>query len=93
MGVERTTIDLGSWGWLAGSQAARDARIGATMATVSLIYAAIFTIVFLPLLSVVGAGIWARRLGKRTDVPPFVKWVAYALVVPGAFFIVSGTSR
>jgi hypothetical protein len=60
------------------------------MSNVPLI-SALFAVVFLlPPLSVVGAWIWARRLGRRTDVPRFVKWVAFALVVPGALFIALG---
>ena len=48
----------------------------------------LFAVIFLlPPLSVVGAWIWARRLGRRADVPRFVKWGAFALVVPGALFI------
>ena len=63
------------------------------MAPVSLISIAIFAIVFLlPLLSVVGAWIWAQRIGRRTDVPRFVKWVAYALAIPGALFVALGVT-
>lgn len=73
---------------MAGSEVAREARIGATMTTVLLISTALGFVVFLlPPLSVVGAWLWARRLGRRADVPRFVKWGAFALVVPGALFI------
>jgi hypothetical protein len=61
------------------------------MVAVSLIVSALVVVTFLlPWVFVVGAWIWARRLGRRAEVPRFVKWVAYALVVPGAFFIAQG---
>jgi len=47
-------------------------------------------ILALPALSVVGAWLGARRLSKRRDVPRFVRWAAFALVVPGAAFIALG---
>jgi hypothetical protein len=54
---------------------------------ISIIVAVVFLV---PALSVMGAWIWARRLGRRAEVPRFVKWVALALVVPGALFIALG---
>jgi hypothetical protein len=49
--------------------------------------AAIF---LLPTLAVVGAWLWARRLGSRPGVPRFVKWGAFALLVPGSLLMALG---
>ena len=54
---------------------------------ISIIVAVVFLV---PALSVVGAWMWARRLGRRAEVPRFVKWGAFALVVPGALLVAFG---
>ncbi len=64
---------------------------GATMIAMPLVsWLAVLAILTLPALSVVGAWLGARKLSKRADVPRFVRWAAFTLVVPGAAFIALG---
>jgi hypothetical protein len=56
-----------------------------------LVSAAILAIVFLvPALSLVGVWLGARRLSRRSGLPRFVTWVAYALVTPAVLFVIVG---
>jgi len=61
------------------------------MATVSLIWWAIVAgILFVPAVSVVAVWFWARRLGKRPELPRFASWVGYVLATIGAAFVAVG---
>ncbi len=66
----------------------------ATMPAVSpsswLLVAAIF---IGPSLSVMGVWRWARRMSRRPEVPDFVSWVAYVLVILSAVVILFGIIR
>jgi Na+/proline symporter len=61
------------------------------MATVSLIWWAIVAgILFVPAVSVVAVWLWARRLGRRPELPRFASWVGYVLATIGAAVVVVG---
>ena len=63
------------------------------MTAVSFISVSLFALlVLLPPLSIIGVWLWARRLGKRPNVPRFVPWAIYALVIPGTLVTVLGVA-
>jgi hypothetical protein len=44
----------------------------------------------LPVAAVVGLGVWARRLARRTSAPPLARYVSYAFAVVGTLPILFG---